>query len=266
MTLPDWHLQASRWKGYRAPQLPTSSDINRYDLALDALAPGANVLLLGVTPPLVALAESRQFQLTAVDGDAEMIRQVWPGDVPGLRKAILGSWDELPVERGSFDAILGDGVLAFSTTPNTLQSRLDHWIEFLRPQSVGVVVRTFHRPESPSAIEGVEAVATALIQEKLDLDAGRWKLAFALADERGIVSLNRIYEAFVELGLEEWLAEGGRDLELAKFQAYRNSTLSYRFFRQPEIMRETAGRWRRTLPGTPAAYALSEWCPIHLFR
>ena len=264
MTLPDWHLQASRWQGYRAPQLPTAGDITRYSLALDDLGPGANVLLLGVTPPLVALAESRQFQLTAVDGDAEMIRRVWPGDVPGLRSAILGSWDDLPLERGAFDAIIGDGVLAFSTTANALQSRLGHWLEFLHPRGLGVVVRTFHRPEG--CFDCVENVATAMLNEQLDLDAGRWKMAFALADAHGVVSLNRIHEAFVELGLEQWLTERGQELELAKFHAYRNSTFSYRFFRQAEIQKDAAGRWKRTLPGVPGAYALSEWCPLHIFR
>jgi hypothetical protein len=49
--------------------------------------------------------------LAAVDGSLEMVRQVWPGNVAGVRGAFCGDWLALPLRDHSCHMVIGDGSL-----------------------------------------------------------------------------------------------------------------------------------------------------------
>ncbi len=77
-------------------------------------------LLLGVTPDVVRMNWPRGTSLVAVDSSWDMVRELWPGDVPGLRRVVCGDWLSLPLPNGSCDVVLGDGSVLCLSWPDGL--------------------------------------------------------------------------------------------------------------------------------------------------
>lgn len=118
---------ARGWAGMRPPIRLSAQTLARYDAALRALdlAPGAEVLLLGSTPELRALAATHGLTLTGADIDpvfwAAMGRLGGRAD-DGF---IGGDWLDLPADR-TWDVVLGDGSLNMLPWPRmrTMMARL----------------------------------------------------------------------------------------------------------------------------------------------
>lgn len=265
----DWTTPARIWPHYRAPQLPTEPDLNRYERALDVLNPGARVLLLGVTPPLVHLCERLSFAVTAVDGNPRMIEEVWPGEITSeepsahSRRAHCRRWDDLR-DLGNFDAVIGDGVLAFGGNLVGANKWIDQWSNLLNSGG-RLVFRTFTRPFGKEPIRP-NAVAAEIMSGRRAIDPGRWDLAFSLLDDEGALVLDALYRAYRETGLKEWMSRTMPAEEGWKFESYQGSTIRY-WFPVLEELESLGGaaQFDRHFEVGESAYPLASLCPVTVY-
>ena len=86
------------------------------------------MLLLGVTPQLADIAPD----LVAVDRNAPMIANIWPGDTE-RRKAVLGEWRNLDFPDASFANCVGDLSLVSQPYPHEAQACVREIARVLAP-------------------------------------------------------------------------------------------------------------------------------------
>src|SRR4051812_3895606 len=92
-----WNDVASRWDDYASPLRPYAEDlrITREHLSRwqrEAHIDNARVFLCGVTPEIATMDWPFPVELTAMDQAESMVQKVWPGDIPGVRRALVGNW------------------------------------------------------------------------------------------------------------------------------------------------------------------------------
>ncbi|WP_245478642.1 class I SAM-dependent methyltransferase, partial [Mesorhizobium sp. M7A.F.Ca.US.014.04.1.1] len=148
-----WDDYHRHWKLLEAPLRPTAETVAIFDRELDL--GNADVLLLGVTPELAVLGKS----MLAVDQSAAMISGVWAGD-DGSRRAIAGNWLNLPVDRASIDAVIGDGCLSAVASQAARSSLFGEVARVLKPGR-RAAIRVFARPETADDLCGIEALVLA---------------------------------------------------------------------------------------------------------
>lgn len=167
---------ASTWTSFadlhnhiRSPLRPVQQDVATLRMAIAGHDDA--VVLLGVTPQLAGLGD----RLTAFDGSARMVAEIWPGDAP-TRTASVADWLALPLADGAASAVIGDGAL--NSVAADLPALLGEIRRVLRPDGVAAF-RTFCSPEEPETLAAI----------KHDIDANRpgnfhalkWRIAMALA-------------------------------------------------------------------------------------
>ncbi len=102
-------------------------------------------LLLGVTPDVARMSWPQGTSLVAVDNSWDMIREIWPGDIPGERQIVCGDWLSLPLRRGSCDIVIGDGSIICLSWPDGLRALATE----LRPHFTGdgcLILRCYLQP------------------------------------------------------------------------------------------------------------------------
>ena len=76
----------------RAPRICASCAARWKDGSEENPVDRLRVFLCGVTPEIVTMSWPCAIDLTAMDQAESMVRVVWPGDVAGVRRAIVGNW------------------------------------------------------------------------------------------------------------------------------------------------------------------------------
>src|SRR5689334_21673764 len=92
-----WGDIAERWDDWGPPLRPCMEDLRMTIATMKAWharnpVSRPRVFLCGVTPEIVTMAWPFPIGLFAMDQAASMIRLVWPGDIPGVRRAVVGNW------------------------------------------------------------------------------------------------------------------------------------------------------------------------------
>jgi len=133
-----WNTQLELFKSMKPPLRPHASEAALVaDVAAASRAAVStgdfHVLLLGLTQELVLIDWPRGTNLTVVDRSENMIRQFWPGDIPGKRKLVRADWFGMPFGKPSFHLIAGDGVLNFQPFPAGFRDFLNHLLPYLYP-------------------------------------------------------------------------------------------------------------------------------------
>ena len=218
-------------------------------------------VLLGVTPAFYDLGD----RLIAVDGSADMIGAIWPGDDDG-RQACVADWQALPVADQVANQVLGDGSLNSLPDRYALRAVLAEVRRVLAPGGTAAF-RMFLRPDPEETVDEVLLAARAGRVETLNVL--RWRLASALA--RGpdhVVRVADIVTAAEPLGdLAAFAgAMGMQPDQVEHLLAYRGSTAAYVFpdRRALEADAKRAGltcAWVAT-EGYPGAVD----CPIAVLR
>src|SRR5688500_12429704 len=110
-----WSAVANTYWRAGSPLLPSAEDVRSLEEAIRAHAGAstkpARVLLLGATPRLAEMRWPGGMTMLAVDSSMAFVRDVWPGDIPGRRRAVQGDWRSLPVRDAAYDVVVGDGSL-----------------------------------------------------------------------------------------------------------------------------------------------------------
>src|SRR3954452_22872903 len=92
-----WEEIASHWDDWGPPLRPCPDDLRIAQRALarwhaENPVQTARVFLCGVTPEIVTMPWPFAVNLVGMDRVESMVRVVWPGDVPGVRRAVVGDW------------------------------------------------------------------------------------------------------------------------------------------------------------------------------
>lgn len=95
--MEQWEMMLKQFDQWGSPLRPCADDVEMFK---KELRKGDRVLLLGMTPELIDLAD------LAVDNNPHAVKL-------GGSKAVLADWGDLPFE-GEFDAVIGDGCLTVS--------------------------------------------------------------------------------------------------------------------------------------------------------
>ncbi len=218
-------------------------------------------LLCGTTPELATMPWPVPVRLLAVDKSAQMLRVVWPGDVPGERAAVVGDWFDMPVPAHSRDVVMIDGGFVFFDHPDGQRALATALWRALRPGGL-LVLRLFAQPPGRESLAEVLRLAGA--GRIGSFHAFKWRVAMALQSEsRSGVKQADVWAACREARLNEaslpqpgWSA---RAVNTIRF--YRDQETRLYFPTIAEclgLLGEAFEDINVTLPG----YELGERCPI----
>lgn len=240
-----WPLHARQWALVESPLRPVSEDIA---FTASAIADARRVMILGVTPELVALGR----EVIAVDRSSAMIEAVFPRRADA--RAVVGDWRALPLATGSIDAIAGDGALSTFTFPYSVLGEL---ARVLVPGG-RLALRLF---AAPTSRESLADVAAALAAGAItNFHALKWRVAMALLDANYNVAVAAIHRAFANLDVSRWDPRTTGTLDV-----YRASDLVYSFPPLPVVIEALAAAgFAHLATHVPRSYELAERCPTVL--
>ncbi|WP_244661623.1 class I SAM-dependent methyltransferase [Mesorhizobium huakuii] len=241
-----WDNYHRHWKLLDAPLRPTAKTVGIFDRELDL--GNADVLLLGVTPELAVLGRS----MLAIDQSATMISGVWAGD-NASRRAMAGNWLSLPLERASFDAIIGDGCLSAVDSKAARNLLFSEIARVLKPGR-HAAIRVFARPETADDLHSIEASVLAGGVE--NFHALKWRIAMACTTDDGdfTIKVRTIRDTFDSLFPDrEGLAArtGWSMTSINTVDVYAGSDISYSFATLAMLIDE-ASTWFRDVRVVPS--------------
>lgn len=179
-----WSQLARQWSAIGSPLRPDAEDLMQIEHTLTswrivARRNAPRVLLLGVTPEIVALPWPEKSHFVAVDRSLAMIRAVWPG-APSEHcssSVVCGSWSALPLAPSGCDIVLGDGCYTLLRYPDDYIGLAASVCRVLAPQGL-YSMRFFLRPE---ITEPLAQVFDDLWQRRIgNFHIFKWRLAMAL--------------------------------------------------------------------------------------
>lgn len=183
----------------RSPWCPAAED-GRFMLAaaVPALAQASapTLLVLGVTPEVIALDWSAAARQVTIDSSAGTIASSWQPNPRVASQAICAWWQEMPLETASIAAAVGDGSLNALTSFAEYPVVLAEAARVLRPDGL-LVARCFLKPERRETPEDV--MALALRGEFPIMSGFRFRLAMALAGQDGSMALGQVPETIDRL-------------------------------------------------------------------
>ncbi|GAB4248244.1 MAG: class I SAM-dependent methyltransferase [Acidobacteriota bacterium] len=266
-----WDRMARGFRRWTPPLRPSSEDVAvprrvAYEIYEKRRHP-LKIVLWGVTPELATLDWPPGTFLTAVDRSPGMIRYVWPGDVPGVRRAICADWRETArLMEEPADLLLGDGSF------NTLRFP-EAWREYLAAaRSVladeGRLVLRFYvqAPRRQSPREVLSELAAGRVR---GFHAFKFLLAMAVQPStvEG-VRVADVWEAWNDLRAEIEACPAAAAWEpktVATIELYRNNPERYWFPTFAEIQtlfEEVVELISVEYPG----YEMGDRCPTAVFR
>jgi len=255
-TTSHWDAVRRHWDLLGPPLRPPPEAVAAYRRALGW---SDEIVMLGVTPELATIGR----KLTALDQSPQMIAGIWPGDTD-MRRATIGDWLGMPVERDSATAIIGDGCLSALGSSGERRRLFREIARVLRPDG-RAVVRTFaspDRPEDPAAIRTLAMTATAGTFHAL-----KWRIAMACAaaDPGRAIPVGTILKAFNRLfpDRDALASANGWPLPvIGTIDVYARSETVYSFATVAMLSAEAAECFNDVDVVSSGDYAFSEHCPL----
>jgi SAM-dependent methyltransferase len=215
--------------------------------------------MLGVTPELAAIGR----KLTAIDQSPEMIAGIWPGDTD-TRRAVAGDWLDMPMDRDSVMAIIGDGCLSALGSSHERRRLLGEIARTLRPDG-RAVIRTFASPEMPEDLAAVHTRAMAGAAGTFHALKWRIAMACAAAVPDHAMPVATILEVFERLfpDRQALAAATGWPLPvIGTIDVYARSKAVYSFATLAVLTEEAAEHFGGVEIRPTGRYPLAERCPL----
>jgi hypothetical protein len=154
-----WASIARGYEAFGSPLVPCHEDIEAIEgaVAKHAEKTGAHpvrAIMLGVTPGLALMNWPRGARILGVEMSQAVIDALWPGDIPGVRKAICASWFSLSAEREKYHVVVGDGSLSTCRFPGKVRG-LVHAIRKLLVEDGMLAFRSYVRPHIQETVDAV---------------------------------------------------------------------------------------------------------------
>lgn len=255
-----WREYQKRWHLLEAPLRPNQEVVDEISAVVGEQR--SNVLLLGVTPELVA-----QFpHLTAVDKSREMIAALWQSQL-STQKVCQANWLTMDDTFNQYSAVIGDCSI------NVLQSaaEIDVLLSIVQDRLVsnGVFAcRVFERPDENITEEDLRRVVAEGTQG--NFHAFKWQIAMSLAGEFGarvkaVDILARFNQLFPD---RQKIAEvtGWETDVIDTIDVYEHSGLVVCFPSRREFDRHFSMHFKRYEWKSCGTYDLAERCPIVVAR
>jgi hypothetical protein len=258
MSYSHWENYHRLWDRLGPPLRPHQDVVVAFERLLAGHA--KHVLLLGVTREFAGLGE----RLTAIDHNAQMIANLWPGDTE-IRHAEKGDWLALPFPARHFSAAIGDGALVMLAYPTAYTTLFEQLGRVLEPEGL-FATRFFATPD------GNRDTMPTLREQVLARGAGsfnafKWRLAMVLVTQarNPNIKVTAIRDAFEQMfpDREVLAAATGWELEdIATIDAYKDSRTIYSFPTREELRAVIPGDFVNARFISSGAYDLAERCPI----
>lgn len=223
------------------------------------------VFLCGVTPEIATMDWPFPIKLTAMDQAPSMVERVWPGDVPGVRRARVGNWLNSGLPAQSQHVVIGDGGFGFFSFPDDQRKLLQAMHRLLGPGGL-FLYRHYAQTESR---ERVERVFDDLRARKIsNFHIFKWRLAMAMqADPTAGVKQDDIWQAWTNANIDiTKLPQPGfsqRAVNTIHFYRGKPSRLYFPTLKQfQELLSEQFEKIQIEQPG----YEIGERCPIMCAR
>jgi hypothetical protein len=266
-----WGSIARNYAAFASPFVPCSEDIGTYEHSIAAYAESSkasdmNVLMLGVTPALALMRWPRGTRITAVEKSSSVIRELWPGDIPGVREAKCANWFTALNARGACDVVIGDGSFIACRFPDEIRT-LSHSISTVLKDGGVLVIRNYIRPAMPETVENVFHALFDATPMKVDC----FKLRLYLAMQKSVtegVAVREAAELLQEYRLDpESMVErlGWTAAAIEPFRTWRTSNAIYTFPTLSEL-REVLSEVFDEVSVTFPRYELGLSCPTLVMR
>jgi hypothetical protein len=261
-----WNDVAARWDDWRTPLRPVTEDLDLFRALLAAWhrerrLGRCRAFMCGVTPEIATMTWPFPVEVTGMDQAESMVRLVWPGDVPGARRGLVGNWLETGMAAGSQHVVIGDGGFVFFAYPVAQRALLCEMRRILDP--AGLFVYRHYAGVAPR--EPVEAVFAAARAGSIgNFHVFKWRLAMALqADGTSGVRQHDIWSAWTGAGIDAaalpqpgWSA---RDVSTIEFYHGKQARLYF------PTLDEFVGLLEDRYEGIEVCYPgyeLGERCPV----
>lgn len=264
--LKTWNDAASRWDDWGPPLRPCAEDIHLMRNALSefcAQVPNKKqrVLLYGVTPEIVTMDWPCAIDLIAMDQSQRMVELVWPGDIAGVRRAIVSNWLNPGLPAGSQDVIFNDGGFGFFAYPDKLCLLLAAMRNILRPGGM-LICRDFVQVEQR---ESTQQVLDATRRGEIgNFHAFKWRLAMSLqTDTVSGVCQHDVWQTWNDAQIDpSQLPQPGwssRAVSTVEFYRGKETRLCFPTLKEfKELLSEYFEQIKVQIP----SYELGDRCPI----
>jgi hypothetical protein len=204
--------------------------------------------------------------VTAIDSSETMIHAIWPGDVPGRRKAVLADWNELGSLGVPFNIVVGDGVLNLVPFPAGCQTLLQNIRRALAPSGL-LLLRSFVQPEQK---ESPDTVLREMLAGRIH-NFTQFELRQHMATQSSTasgVTLNDAYRAWIHSSDSAGLAltrTGWEERARQTLERWRDSSFTMVFPQLDELCHVLKDTFEIVDVAWPD-YALGERCPVIALR
>ncbi|HSZ10876.1 MAG TPA: methyltransferase domain-containing protein [Rhizomicrobium sp.] len=252
-----WNDYHRRWAQIKPPLRPDADVVAAFQCAIAGHAD--RVLLLGVTRELADIGA----HVTAIDRNASMIANVWPGDTQS-RKAYCGDWLSLPFEENQFTAAIGDGSLSAILYPSDYRTIFAQLSRVLRSEGI-CALRLFLTPDEIESVEAVKALAFA--GKIASFHAFKWQFAMAMVQEvhEPNIAVADIRERFNTVFPDRAAlsaASGWSAMDIETIDVYKNSPDVYSFPNMAQLRETIPETFRNVRLMQAGHYPLAERCPL----
>jgi SAM-dependent methyltransferase len=261
-----WNDAAARFDDWGPPLRPCPEDIRIMqemiaDWHRENRAEKPRIFLCGVTPEIVSMPWPFPIELIGMDQAESMVRSVWPGDLPGIRRGVVGNWLESGLAPGSQDVVIGDGGFAFFAYPDAQRALMAELHRVLAPPGL-FLYRHFGQIENQESLDLV--ISAARSGGIGSFHAFKWRLAMALqADGSRGVRQHDIWTAWTQSAIDParlpqpgWSVRAVSTIDLYEDKQARLYFPTVREF--TTLLEEHYSVSEVRLPG----YELGERCPI----
>ena len=264
-----WAEQSDRWKHVGLPTRPSAEDgeflINSALAFLDPSHSINKVVVLGVTPEIVALDWPKNVVIDAFDISRSMIESVWAPNPKNMSHVHQSNWKSLPLEDESIPLVVGDGCLTALNGIEEAQSLFKEMHRILCYEGA-IMMRCFVRPLFR---ENLSAVVDDAINGKIqNFGTLKWRLAMALSEYDGRVRPKLIYQEFLRCfpNVQALLdVTGWSLLSIDTIKSY-DSMDSFFTFPSLEEVNAVSKQWFTIEQVFEGSYELAERCPTIIFK
>jgi len=265
-----WDEIARHWDDWGPPLRPSEEDLDIAHRALtrwrsETSIESVRIFLCGVTPEIAALPLPFRSELIGMDQVEAMVRIVWPGDIPGVRRAMVGNWLQSGLPAGSQDVVIGDGGFGFFDYPRRQLALARSMHRLLRSGGL-FFYRHWAGIQQREPLERVLSDARA--GSIGNFHVFKWRVAMALQpDSRAGVRLHDIWQACQDAALDaSRLPQPGwssRAMSTIRFYRDRDARL---YFPTLDEFREILSEDFEQIDVQFGTYELAERCPMLIAR
>jgi SAM-dependent methyltransferase len=253
---------AARWSHFGPPLRPSPDETAVVQRAASRLDAGARVVVLGLTPEIIACQWPADVKLSAVDHSPKMMEALWPPERgPANAEAILADWCEMPIAPGTVDLVGGDGCYILLPFPGGYDA-LSHSVSRALKPGGTYVIRVFLRPDRPESVADIARAVGA--GDVGSVHALKLRLLAALHGASGAGTLlDDVWQAWktmpplpaMRAGTQGWTAE-----EITGIESYGGMTARYYLPTLAEF-RQCTGHYFEEIECAFGSHELGERCP-----